>query len=153
VNPIFARLLSRLSPQALPMPAMRCDGTSGLDGGEDGFCYREPKRAPRIILPSRTPHMFGHRPIRIMTTLHFCDGHRGGFDVGSYWTDKVKARAEKVAREIRPFGFRPDFDRSRLEMVLITTPEYRLFLLHTGGLMATREFIEAQKEGGAFAAS
>jgi hypothetical protein len=138
--------LGALTSQQLPMPDMRCDCPAG-------GCLYEPLRAPRIILPSRTPHMFGHTPLRIMTTLHFCDAHRYGFNVAHYWTDKVKARAERVAREIRPFGFRPDFEAATLQMVLITTPEYRRFLLDIGALIATPEFIEAQKQGGAFAAT
>lgn len=136
--------LGALAPQELPMPPMRCDFPP------PGTCFREVKRAPRIILPSRTPFEPGHAPLRIMTTLHFCDTHRYTFNVAHYWTGEIRTRAEAAARQKRPAGFRPDFDAAWCEMVLVTTPEYRGFLRNVGLLPrdTVQEFLEAQRTGG-----
>lgn len=109
----------------LPTIAMRCDFTGHR-------CLREVRRAPRIVVPSRTPLDLGHAPLRIMTTLHFCEEHRYAFRLESYWTDAIKARVEATARQNRPPAFKPDFERALLEMVLVTTPEYRQFVHDMG---------------------
>lgn len=108
----------------LPAVAMKCDA---------GFCLDEVRRAPRIIIPSKMPFEPGHDPIRMMTTLHFCEAHRFAFNLAAYWTDKEKASVERRAKEIRPHGFKPDFEAASIELVLVTTPEYRAFL-HAHGL-------------------
>ncbi len=107
----------------LPAICMRCDHNG---------CFREVRRAPRICVPSRTPWEPGHRPVRIMTTLHYCEQHRGEFRAASYWTDALMRKVEDCAARGRPPGFKPEFDRAWVELVLVTTPEYREFLEHIG---------------------
>lgn len=107
----------------LPPITMRCDHAG---------CLREVRRAPRIVVPSRTPDAPGHAPIRIMTTLHYCEPHRDEFQAGAYWTPLMMDRVERVAYRKRPYGWKPDFDRAWVELVLVTTPEYRAFLEHIG---------------------
>ena len=109
----------------LPWIDMRCDH-SGL------VCLREVRRAPRIVVPSCTPWEPGHAPLRVMTTLHYCELHKGEFNLDGYWTGAIKARLERVAKRKRPLGFRPDFEAARCEQVLVTTPEYRAFLYEIG---------------------
>ena len=106
-----------------PAVMMTCDNSG---------CRGQVKRAPRIVVPSRTPMLPGHAPIRIMTTLHYCEAHRTAFDVSSYWTDLIKRRAEDTARRIRPTLFRLDFEAATVELMLVTTPEYRQFLRSLG---------------------
>lgn len=108
-----------------PAVTMTCDFTGHR-------CRREVRRAPRIIVPSRTPLALGHGPWRIMTTLHYCDLHRDTFHVEDYWTDAIKARVEQAVRHRRPPGFQPDFDAARVELLLVTTPEYRQFMHDLG---------------------
>jgi hypothetical protein len=106
------------TPAWLPM---RCDHT-GL------ICVRQVTRAPRIVVPSATPWLPGHRPFKVMTTLHYCDLHQWDFQPDSYWTDAQKARAEAAIRDGRPDGFKLDFERSWIEQMLVDTPEYMRFL-------------------------
>ena len=110
---------------ALPTPHMVCDHTTFR-------CLAEVKRAPVIVIPSVTPFEPGHRPVRIPTTLHYCEFHRGDFDVQAYLSDFQKRRVELTVREIRPADFKPDFDAAFAELVLVTTPEYRRFLHYIG---------------------
>jgi hypothetical protein len=106
-------------PRTTRVVVMSCDAPG---------CLRQVRRAPRIIIPSRTPFDPTHRPIRVMTTLHCCDAHRDIFDPREWLTDQRKADVERVACARRPAGFRPDFEDVRVELVLVTTPEYRRFL-------------------------
>ncbi len=98
------------------------------DGGGVIACGHQVRRAPRIVVPSRTPKMRGHTPLRIMTTVHYCDLHAGSFKLDDYWTDTIKRRVEDRGKQLRPPGWRPDFEAARVETVLVTTPEYRAFL-------------------------
>ena len=95
-------------------------------------CGRQVRRAPCIVVPSRTPLEPGHRPMKIMTTLHFCDEHRNSCQPGEYWNGKNKQRLDTRAAITRPHGWRPDFEASTIELVLVTTPEYRAFLAEIG---------------------
>lgn len=95
-------------------------------------CLRQVRRAPRIVVPSTAPRDFGHRPMRVMTTLHYCEEHRDSFNVSEYWNDANKVRLEARAKRLRPLGWKPDFENSFCEMVLVTTPEYRAFLNYIG---------------------
>lgn len=94
-------------------------------------CLRQPKRAPRLVIPAWAPP-FIMPPIKIMTTLHYCDHHHDAFDVAAYLTDAQKAKIEDTARKMRPLGWRPDFERVHVEYLLVTTPEYREFLKSLG---------------------
>ncbi len=119
---------------ALPGLIMSCDapGPAGMR------CLREVRRAPRIRIPTMAdapPAM----PLRIMTTLHYCDDHaRTGFDLQSYLSDAQKRRIEDKARVLRGEDFRPDFDNASVELVLVTTPEYREFAQHVGMQVVAR---------------
>lgn len=112
--------MNRIAPYALHMS---CDHTTFI-------CPREVRRAPRIVVPSRDGLVV--RPAKVMTTLHYCDLHAWDFRPEEYWTGDQKARLEKTLRETGRPDFRPDFERSRIEMVLVTTPEYQDFLWHVG---------------------
>ncbi len=109
----------------LPTPIMVCDHTSFK-------CLMEVRRAPIIVIPSKTPFEPGHKPIRIPTPLHYCEIHRGDFEVQRYLSGYQKRRIEDGARLIRPVYFCCDFDEAFADLVLITTPEYRRFLKYIG---------------------
>jgi hypothetical protein len=95
-------------------------------------CLAMVRRAPRIVVPSMTPDEPGHAPFKIMTTLHYCDEHKNTFRASLYWTDANKRKAEIIAKQIRPAGFRLDFEAARVELLLVTTPEYRDFMRGLG---------------------
>lgn len=95
-------------------------------------CGMQVRRAPVLAVPSRTPLLPGHKPMVVMTTLHYCEIHRNAFDPVEYWTDANKKRLEDRARQTRPAGFKPDFDACQLRHVLVTTPEYRRFMAYLG---------------------
>jgi len=102
---------------------MKCDGY----GADNIFrCGIAPTWAPRIVIPPTDPT--AGEPIRIMTTLHYCDTHRESFAVGEYLSGYEKARIERMARHARDDEFKPDFDHAFTEPVRIRTPEYREFL-------------------------
>lgn len=111
-------------PRTVRVVVMSCDAPG---------CLHQVRRAPRILVPSKTPFDPTHRPIRVMTTLHYCEQHRSAFDPREWLTDARKAGVEKLARVKRPHGFIPDFDAATVELVLTTTPEYRRFLADTLG--------------------
>ncbi len=109
----------------IPTPRMCCDHT--------GFrCLREVRRAPVIVIPARPPFATVYKPIRIYTPLHYCEWHRGDFKVQDYLSDAQKHRIETEARLIRMPEFKPDFDDAFCDLVLVTTPEYRRFMVHIG---------------------
>ena len=117
----------KILQDAIPTPRMVCDHT-------DFRCLADVRRAPIIVIPAKPPfdkHK-NYRPIRIPTPLHYCEFHRGGFDVHAYLTDAQKRRVELAARQIRPHLWQPDFDAAFADLVLVTTPEYRRFLVHIG---------------------
>ena len=91
-------------------------------------CKNEVAWAPRIYIPSRTPFAAGNDPIRVMTTLHSCDLHRGSFRIEDILDGKLKRKVELQANRVRVIGFKPDFEAAKLEYVRVTTPEYRAFL-------------------------
>jgi|SRR5882672_8285870 len=88
-------------------------------------CGIAPSWAPRIIVPDR---LFRFDPIRIMTTLHYCDVHGFAFNVWDYLNDAMKARVETVARQKRGRDFACEFEHAKVERVRLNTPEYRAFL-------------------------
>ena len=93
-------------------------------------CTWQAIRTPRIVVPSRTPFEPGMgEPLRMMTTLTFCDPHRGRCeDIEAFLAaEGVKAGFEAMAKKRRPHGWRPDFAAARLEWLLTTTPQYRKF--------------------------
>jgi hypothetical protein len=117
----------------IPTVAMRCDHS-------DLICLSEVRRAPVIVVPGKAPfdkiQAPRFRPIRIPTDLHYCEFHRGDFDVHQYLSDVQKARIEATARQIRSVEWKPDFDAAFADLVLVTTPEYRRFLVHIGVVRA-----------------
>lgn len=109
----------------IPMPLMRCDHT-GL------ICLAEVRRAPIIVIPPVEMIDRTYRAIRIPTTLHYCERHRGDFDVQTYLSMAQKTRIERAAKLMRPADWRPDFDAALADLVLVTCPEYRRFLVYIG---------------------
>ena len=91
-------------------------------------CKIEPMRAPRVIVPSKTWLEPGHVSIRMMTTLHYCELHKGEVLIGDIMNAQQRQRFETFAKRHRPIGFKCDFDAAFIEYVLVTTPEYRQFL-------------------------
>ena len=98
---------------------MRCDHLG---------CHNEVSHAPRVVVPSRSPFLVDHKPIRMMTTLHYCMIHMGELALADVLNAKMKARFEGFARNRRPIGFKPDFDKAQIQYVRVSTPEYRSFL-------------------------
>ncbi|HWK44918.1 MAG TPA: hypothetical protein VNT30_09365 [Stellaceae bacterium] len=100
---------------------MKCDHTG---------CKAEPIRAPRVIVPyvGWPAPIPGFTPLRMMTTLHYCQPHVGELKAEDILTAKVKADFEDMARAKRPLGFKCDFEAAFVEYLLVTTPEYRDFL-------------------------
>lgn len=97
-----------------------------------GHCKNSVARAPRLVVPSRTPEVLGHFPLKRFTTLHYCELHKGELKVEDLLTAKLKRALEADARAERPLGFRCDFDSAVIDFVLTTTPEYRHFLHKLG---------------------
>lgn len=95
-------------------------------------CPIPPSRAPRVVVFSKTPFEPDHRPLKMMTTLHYCEMHRGELKIEDLLTPQIKLDFEKTARIARPIGFKPNFEFAHIEWVLVTTPEYRAFLLKLG---------------------
>jgi hypothetical protein len=104
---------------------MRCDG------GGIVACPNSPLRAPMIIVPSKTPWAPGHTRLRMRTTLHFCQRHHREttLALADIFGVEQRARMEWIAKRQRPIDFVPDFDQATLFWELVTTPEYREFLL------------------------
>lgn len=99
-------------------------------------CTNTPTRAPRLVVCSRTPGEPGHRPLKMFTTLHYCELHKGELKLSDLLQAKVIRDFEEAARRKRPEGFKCDFDPytpdlgkggTFIEYVLTTTPEYRQF--------------------------
>ncbi len=91
-------------------------------------CKHEPTRAPRLVVPSQTWLEPGHTALKMMTTMHYCEEHRGEVKVADLLNGKIKRDFERLARRTRPLGFRCDFEAAFIEHVLVTTPEYRKFM-------------------------
>ena len=108
-------------PVRYPHLVMSCDHVG---------CKAVVRFAPRILVPSVSWFDPSHRPLRMMTTLHYCQLHWPEFTLADALTPALKLRFEAAARKARPIGFKPDFDKARVEPVLVTTPEYRAFLAH-----------------------
>jgi hypothetical protein len=102
-----------------------------------GNCKNSVARAPRLVVPSQTPHLVGHRPLKRFTTLHYCEVHKGELKVSDLLSQKLKRELEADARVDRPLGFKCDFELAGIDYVLTTTPEYRRFLqaLGSDGIM------------------
>ena len=90
----------RRAPYALHMA---CDHSGIIK------CARDVRRAPRIVVPA-IPTVLD-LPMKVMTTLHYCDAHAWDFKPAEYWTDRNKARLEQQARLIGRDQFKPDFER------------------------------------------
>lgn len=95
-------------------------------------CKNTPMRAPRLVVPSQTPDAWDHPPLKMFTTLHFCELHKGLVAVSDLLQPNVKRDMERAAKLKRPLGFKPDFEKAFIEYVLVTTPEYRKFLAALG---------------------
>lgn len=96
-------------------------------------CKIPPIRAPRVVVPAvdfRDPE---HKPLKMMTTLHYCELHKGELKLEDLLNEKVKVGFEETAKRKRPIGFKCDFDTAFIEWVLMTTPEYREWMLRLGG--------------------
>lgn len=99
-------------------------------------CQNTPTRAPRLVVCSKTPWLPDHRPLKMFTTLHYCEWHTGELKAEDLLQPKIIRDFEAAARLKRPLDFVPDFDiydpstgkgGCLLEYVLVTTPEYRRF--------------------------
>lgn len=110
-------------------------------------CINTPTRAPRVVVCSRTPGEPDHRPLKMFTTLHYCELHKGELTLDQLLQPKVKRDFEEAARKKRPLDFKCNFDPydpaqgadggAFIEYVLTTTPEYRAFeeALGAGGMV------------------
>lgn len=118
---------------------MRCDGAMGR-------CKLPPERAPRLVvpaapgivlttdgekpLPARAVWLLGAapKPLRMMTTLHYCRRHQPEITPATLLVDKVKADFERAAKQKWSHEYRLDFASAYIDWILVTTPEYRAFL-------------------------
>jgi hypothetical protein len=92
-------------------------------------CRNTPMRAPRVVVPAKTNFMLPEqRPMRVMTTLHYCELHKHEVKLEDLLNAKMRADIERTAKVKRPLGYRCDFESAFVELVLITTPEYRAFM-------------------------
>lgn len=134
----FALLASSASGLLLPRHALgEADTRRLVMVCDHPGCRNAPDRAPCIVIPGSNPGtrwLPGFRPIRIMTTLHFCLPHAvpGAFDLAGWLTAHNKSRVEDTARRLRARGFKPDFEAATQKWELVTTPEYRQFLTELG---------------------
>lgn len=108
---------------------MICDHQAGI---LEGRCKNSVARAPRLVVPSRTPHVDGHKPLKRFTTLHYCEMHKGELKVADLMTARLRRELEADAKIERSRGFKCDFEMARIEFVLCTTPEYERFLQALG---------------------
>jgi hypothetical protein len=97
-----------------------------------GHCKNSVARAPRLVVPSQTPQLIGHRAFKRFTTLHYCELHKGELKAEHLLTARLKRELEADARAERPLGFKCDFEKAGIDYVLCTTPEYREFLRRLG---------------------
>jgi hypothetical protein len=74
-----------------------------------GHCKNSVARGPRLVVPSRTPHLPLHFPLKRFTTLHYCELHKGELKVADLLTPRLKRELEADARADRPLGFKCDF--------------------------------------------
>lgn len=98
---------------------MTCDETG---------CKNEGAWAPRLMVPSKFGLLIGHRPLRVMTALHYCDLHRGTLKIEDILDGALKKRIEDHANRVRPAEWTAEFEKTRIEYVRVTTPEYRQFI-------------------------
>ena len=112
-------------------------------------CKNTPMRAPRLVVPSRTGTVASHPPLRIFTTLHYCELHTCDIKAADLLRANIRRDFEAAAKKNRALDFKCNFDKASIEYVLVTTPEYRTFLASMGyaGVMgAAMLHSEAQKE-------
>lgn len=98
-------------------------------------CANTPTRAPRVMVPCQSGREEvdpEYEPLRMFTTLHYCELHTGDVAIGEVLTEKVKRDFEFAAKRKRGLDFKCDFDKAEIELVLTTTPEYRRFLASMG---------------------
>lgn len=96
-------------------------------------CKNTPMRAPRVVVPSTLGVIEpGHQPLKMFTTMHFCEMHAGKMKLEDLLVPKVQADFEAAAKLKRPLNFKPDFEAAFIEWVLVTTPEYRTFMQAMG---------------------
>jgi hypothetical protein len=92
-------------------------------------CKNTPMRAPRLVVPPMhwllNPEW---RPLKVMTALHYCEVHKNEPTADDILRPAIKLALEDLARKARPIGFQCDFEKAFIEMVLVTTPEYRAWL-------------------------
>lgn len=104
-------------------------------------CKFDPYRAPAIFVPHRGNGKLSilddeWRPVRMFTTLHFCEPHRAQLDqvalVQRLLTPAIKVQIETTAKKKRHADFKVDFEAAWLDWLLLSTPEYRKFLASMG---------------------
>jgi hypothetical protein len=102
---------------------MRCDGRMGK-------CPIPPKRAPLIVVPPK-PWAIEIAPRKVYTTLHYCETCTPEIPPRALMLidDRMKALIEQRCKQVWPHEYRPDFDAAFVRWELVTTPEYRAFLL------------------------
>ena len=105
---------------------MHCDGAMGL-------CFLPPARGLMIIVPPKpsAPDL-AVPPMRVFTTLHYCERHIATEASKVFPADllkgRMKSQIEQRAKSKWPHEYTPDFDNARLHWELVGTPEYREFL-------------------------
>jgi hypothetical protein len=126
-----------------------------LDGGfltrteALGRCKAPPLWSPAVYVPSKTPMADGHRQLRMMTKIHFCQAHAGELRIDDFLDGNRRAAFESHAKRGRPHDFRCDFDAAHIVYISIFAPEYGAFLL---ALQGGRDAVAQASRGGTLAA-
>lgn len=124
--------MSDVAPEGVQF---HCDSTTG-----NVFCPATPHRGVVLFVPDRLAAVRfmnpEYRPLRMMTTLHYCEVHRVELDQKKLAADllsqNVKVDFERMAKAKRAPDFKCDFEKAFLQFMLVTTPEYRRFLAGMG---------------------
>lgn len=91
-------------------------------------CKLDPQRGIKVVVPAKDIFAIGHDPLTMMTTLHYCELHKGEVKLGDLMSARVRREFEAIAKQKRPLDFRCNFEVAHIVYVLITTPEYRQFM-------------------------
>lgn len=97
-------------------------------------CPLSARNAVRVVVPAVEFLTPSHQPLRMFTTLHYCDRHWDAKPVKleDLLGPKQKAEFESIARMKRPHGYKCDFEGAFIERILTTTPEYQAYMAKLG---------------------
>jgi len=94
------------------------------------YCKAMPTRGARLVVPAKGLYAFVFKPLKVMSTYHFCELHIGEIKLADMLRPHIRQQLEAMAKGARRRGpeFVCDFDHAFIEYVLVTTPEYRRWM-------------------------